>query len=160
WKWGLPGGFLDRDGTLVEGVLRELREEAGWKGRLLTLLRINSRPDRRTMIGKTSRSTSSSSRSRSGASPVPSRRTCRGARWIRSSRSISRSITSIKCPSTSTFVDAWLDGTAQEDSAKKLILAALIAKLASPPTAVLAQTQPEETVIGEVQSVDPSGTQT
>jgi 8-oxo-dGTP pyrophosphatase MutT (NUDIX family) len=31
---------------MVEGVLRELREETGWDGRVLTLLRINSRPDR------------------------------------------------------------------------------------------------------------------
>lgn len=45
-KWGLPGGFLDRDETLSEGVLRELREETGWEGRVLSLLRINSRPDR------------------------------------------------------------------------------------------------------------------
>ncbi len=45
-KWGLPGGFLDRDETLAEGVLRELREETGWEGRVLSLLRINSRPDR------------------------------------------------------------------------------------------------------------------
>jgi ADP-ribose pyrophosphatase YjhB (NUDIX family) len=45
-KWGLPGGFLDRDETLVEGVLRELREETGWDGRVISLLRINSRPDR------------------------------------------------------------------------------------------------------------------
>ena len=45
-KWGLPGGFLDRDETLVEGVLRELLEETGWEGRVLSLLRINSRPDR------------------------------------------------------------------------------------------------------------------
>jgi 8-oxo-dGTP diphosphatase len=45
-KWGLPGGFLDRDETLAEGILRELREETGWEGRVLSLLRINSRPDR------------------------------------------------------------------------------------------------------------------
>ena len=45
-KWGLPGGFLDRDETLVEGVLRELLEETGWTGRVQGLLRVNSRPDR------------------------------------------------------------------------------------------------------------------
>jgi 8-oxo-dGTP diphosphatase len=45
-KWGLPGGFLDRDETLAAGVLRELREETGWEGRVVALLRINSRPDR------------------------------------------------------------------------------------------------------------------
>jgi ADP-ribose pyrophosphatase YjhB (NUDIX family) len=45
-KWGLPGGFLDRDETLAEGVVRELREETGWDGRVTALLRINSRPDR------------------------------------------------------------------------------------------------------------------
>src|ERR1700730_15969899 len=45
-KWGLPGGFLDRDETLSEGVLRELREETGWEGAVAGLLRVNSRPDR------------------------------------------------------------------------------------------------------------------
>jgi ADP-ribose pyrophosphatase YjhB (NUDIX family) len=45
-KWGLPGGFLDRGETLVAGVLRELREETGWTGEVVSLLRINSRPDR------------------------------------------------------------------------------------------------------------------
>jgi ADP-ribose pyrophosphatase YjhB (NUDIX family) len=45
-KWGLPGGFLDRDETLVEGVLREVREETGWAGTVVRLLRVNSRPDR------------------------------------------------------------------------------------------------------------------
>lgn len=45
-KWGLPGGFLDRDETLSEGVLRELREETGWEGEIISLFRINSRPDR------------------------------------------------------------------------------------------------------------------
>jgi len=45
-KWGLPGGFLDRDERLVDGVLRELREETGWTGEVQGLLRVNSRPDR------------------------------------------------------------------------------------------------------------------
>ena len=45
-KWGLPGGFLDRDETLEQGVLRELREETGWSGEVRSLLRVNSRPDR------------------------------------------------------------------------------------------------------------------
>jgi ADP-ribose pyrophosphatase YjhB (NUDIX family) len=45
-KWGLPGGFLERDETLVQGVLRELREETGWAGEVVRLLRVNSRPDR------------------------------------------------------------------------------------------------------------------
>jgi 8-oxo-dGTP diphosphatase len=45
-KWGLPGGFLDRDESLTDGVRRELREETGWDGRVLSLLRINSRPGR------------------------------------------------------------------------------------------------------------------
>ena len=43
---GLPGGFLDRDETVANGVLRELLEETGWSGRVVTLLRVNSRPDR------------------------------------------------------------------------------------------------------------------
>jgi len=48
----------------------------------------------------------------------------------------------------------------QEDLVTKLILAALIATLASAPTQALAQAQTEEKVIiGEVQSVDPSGTE-
>ena len=39
-KWGLPGGFLDRDERLVDGVLRELREETGWSGEVRALLRV------------------------------------------------------------------------------------------------------------------------
>lgn len=45
-KWGLPGGFLDRDESLVQGTLRELREETGWEGEVVALLRVNSRPGR------------------------------------------------------------------------------------------------------------------
>ena len=45
-KWGLPGGFLDRDENVAAGALRELLEETGWTGEVAALLRINSRPDR------------------------------------------------------------------------------------------------------------------
>jgi ADP-ribose pyrophosphatase YjhB (NUDIX family) len=45
-KWGLPGGFLDRDESLGEAALRELREETGWEGKVTGLLRVNSRPNR------------------------------------------------------------------------------------------------------------------
>ncbi len=45
-KWGLPGGFLDRNETLEEGILRELKEETGWQGEVITLFRINSLPNR------------------------------------------------------------------------------------------------------------------
>jgi ADP-ribose pyrophosphatase YjhB (NUDIX family) len=45
-KWSLPGGFLDRGENLVQGVLRELLEETGYTGEVVSLLRINSRPDR------------------------------------------------------------------------------------------------------------------
>jgi ADP-ribose pyrophosphatase YjhB (NUDIX family) len=45
-KWGLPGGFLDRDETLAEGVRREVREETGWDTRGGRLMRVNSRPGR------------------------------------------------------------------------------------------------------------------
>jgi ADP-ribose pyrophosphatase YjhB (NUDIX family) len=45
-KWALPGGFLDRDETMADGVRRELLEETGWTGRVVALLRVNSRPDR------------------------------------------------------------------------------------------------------------------
>ena len=45
-KWGLPGGFLDRDETAKEAVLRELLEETGYQGEIITLFRINSNPQR------------------------------------------------------------------------------------------------------------------
>jgi ADP-ribose pyrophosphatase YjhB (NUDIX family) len=45
-KWGLPAGFLDRDETAGKGILRELLEETGWRGEIISLFRINSKPDR------------------------------------------------------------------------------------------------------------------
>lgn len=45
-KWGLPAGFMDRDETLSECALRELLEETGWKGEIVSLFRINSNPNR------------------------------------------------------------------------------------------------------------------
>ncbi|MBI4064916.1 NUDIX hydrolase [Candidatus Gottesmanbacteria bacterium] len=45
-KWALPGGFVGRDETVSQAVLRELREETGWQGEAVSLLRINSNPNR------------------------------------------------------------------------------------------------------------------
>ncbi|MBI2195785.1 MAG: NUDIX hydrolase [Candidatus Levybacteria bacterium] len=40
-KYTIPGGFLDRDETTGEGTLRELFEEAGIKGKIKFLFRVN-----------------------------------------------------------------------------------------------------------------------
>ena len=45
-KWGLPGGFLDRDETASQGGLRELLEETGWEGEIVSLFRVNTNPNR------------------------------------------------------------------------------------------------------------------
>lgn len=45
-KWGLPGGYLNRDETAPEGALRELFEETGWKGEIISLFRLNTNPNR------------------------------------------------------------------------------------------------------------------
>lgn len=45
-KWGMPSGFLARDETASQAVLRELREETGWTGEIITLFRINTNPER------------------------------------------------------------------------------------------------------------------
>jgi 8-oxo-dGTP diphosphatase len=45
-KWALPGGYLDRDETAEQGALRELKEETGWKGKIITLFQINTNPSR------------------------------------------------------------------------------------------------------------------
>lgn len=45
-KWGLPGGFFDRDETLTEAVMREIMEETGWEIDNLQLFRIVDDPNR------------------------------------------------------------------------------------------------------------------
>jgi len=45
-KYGTPGGFLDRDETTEEGVLRELFEETGYKGKIKFLFQIVDSPKR------------------------------------------------------------------------------------------------------------------
>jgi 8-oxo-dGTP diphosphatase len=46
-KYGLPGGYLDSNETTAEGTLRELKEETGYEGKILSLLRICDNPHRR-----------------------------------------------------------------------------------------------------------------
>jgi 8-oxo-dGTP diphosphatase len=46
-KYALPGGFLDRDETLKEGVKREVQEETGYKAKDATLFRIIDNPKRK-----------------------------------------------------------------------------------------------------------------
>jgi 8-oxo-dGTP diphosphatase len=45
-KWGLLGGFFDRDESLAQAVKREVMEESGWEINNLKLLRINDNPNR------------------------------------------------------------------------------------------------------------------
>jgi 8-oxo-dGTP diphosphatase len=45
-KWGLVGGFVDRDETTTQTVAREVMEETGWVVKDITLFRINDTPDR------------------------------------------------------------------------------------------------------------------
>ena len=45
-KWGLIGGFVERDETLEEAVKREVMEETSWQVKDLFLLRINDIPNR------------------------------------------------------------------------------------------------------------------
>ena len=45
-QWCLPGGFLDRDENSLQAVLRELLEETGWMGEIISFFRINSNPNR------------------------------------------------------------------------------------------------------------------
>lgn len=46
-QWCLPGGFMDRDENAQQAVLRELLEETGWEGEIVSFFRINSHPERK-----------------------------------------------------------------------------------------------------------------
>lgn len=46
-KYCLPGGFLNRDETIEEGIKREVKEETGYETKNVKLFRINSNPNRR-----------------------------------------------------------------------------------------------------------------
>jgi len=45
-KWGLLGGYFDRDETLIQAAKREVFEESGCEIDNLTLFRINDNPNR------------------------------------------------------------------------------------------------------------------
>ncbi len=45
-KWGLIGGFFERNENLIQAVKREAMEESGWEIDALQLFRINDNPDR------------------------------------------------------------------------------------------------------------------
>ncbi|MFA6017058.1 MAG: NUDIX domain-containing protein [Patescibacteria group bacterium] len=45
-KWGLLGGFFNRDENLTQAVVREVMEESGWEINNLKLFRINDSPRR------------------------------------------------------------------------------------------------------------------
>ena len=46
-KWAIPGGFLDRDETCEQAVLRELKEETGLSGKIVKLFKIVDSPKRK-----------------------------------------------------------------------------------------------------------------
>jgi len=45
-KWSLPSGFMDRDETAGQAIVRELLEETGWQCEVGSLFRINTSPNR------------------------------------------------------------------------------------------------------------------
>ncbi len=45
-KWGVIGGFMERDETISQAAEREIHEETGWKVKDMTLLTIVDRPER------------------------------------------------------------------------------------------------------------------
>jgi 8-oxo-dGTP diphosphatase len=45
-KYTIPGGFLDRNEDTKQAALRELEEETGLKGEIISLFKINDNPNR------------------------------------------------------------------------------------------------------------------
>lgn len=46
-KFALPGGFLDRNETTERAVLRELKEETGYEGKITKLFKVLDNPNRK-----------------------------------------------------------------------------------------------------------------
>lgn len=46
-KWAIPGGFLDRDETCEQAILREVKEETGLIGKNVKFLKITDDPRRK-----------------------------------------------------------------------------------------------------------------
>lgn len=46
-KWGLPGGYLDRNETTKEAVMREVSEETNLKAKSAELFKVIDNPNRR-----------------------------------------------------------------------------------------------------------------
>jgi len=46
-KWAIPGGYVERDETTMEAVMREVLEEVGYTSEVKELLTIVDKPDRR-----------------------------------------------------------------------------------------------------------------
>ena len=40
-KWALPGGYLEQDETCEQAIIREVREETGYGGKVVKLFRLN-----------------------------------------------------------------------------------------------------------------------
>ena len=45
-KWSLPSGFLNRDETAADGIIREVKVETGWDCEVISFFRINTNPNR------------------------------------------------------------------------------------------------------------------
>lgn len=45
-KWSLPSGFMDRDETAGQCIIRELLEETGWQCEVVSFFRLNTTPNR------------------------------------------------------------------------------------------------------------------
>jgi mutator protein MutT len=46
-KWGLPGGYLDRDERIKDAVVREVKEETNLKAKIIKLFKVVDNPNRR-----------------------------------------------------------------------------------------------------------------
>lgn len=45
-KWSVPGGYLDRDETTVEAIMREVMEETGYTCEVVELFTVHDEPQR------------------------------------------------------------------------------------------------------------------